>query len=168
MPAPPYSCGTEMPSSPSFAMPPRMRSRSKWCFRSFSRMNGATFCAPHSRMDCSRRWCSSFRLKSIMVAHERAWNAEPAKHDIFFASFAAFAFIVGRQKRRIVSRAAGDVHGRAASQIEARGGARAVGGDFQVVGAAEQRAHLAGGDVGIGRHDPWHGMAADADVERAV
>ena len=27
MPAPPYSSGTEMPSSPSLAMPPRTRSR---------------------------------------------------------------------------------------------------------------------------------------------
>ena len=68
MPAPPYSCGTEMPSSPSFAIPPRMRSRSKWCWRSVSRMCGATSRAPHSRTDCSSRRCSSFKLKSIMGA----------------------------------------------------------------------------------------------------
>ena len=44
----------------------------------------------------------------------------------------------------MLSRALHDVHGRAASQIEQRGGARAVGGDLQMVGAAEERADLAG------------------------
>ena len=95
--------------------------------RSCSRMRGATSRAPHSRTDCSSRRCSSVRVKSIMIRR----RMRSASSDVL-------------AKRRIVSRAAGDVHGRAAAQTERRGGARAVGGDLEMVGAAEQRADLAG------------------------
>src|SRR5262245_16773005 len=132
MPAPPYSCGTETPSRPSLAMPPRMRSRSKVCLRSFSRMNGATFCAPHSRIDCSSRRCSSERLKSIIGLVGYRW------------------------KGRIVSCAPGDVHGRAAAQAELLSGARAVGGDLEMVGAAEQCANIAGRHIRVGPDDLGH------------
>src|SRR5437764_6169678 len=138
MPAPPYSCGTEMPSSPIFAMPPRMRSRSKWCLRSFSRMNGATFWAPHSRIVCSSRWCSSLSVKSIMA------------------------------KPEILSRGPGDLHRRTAPEIEPFGGARAVVGDLQMVRAAEERADVAVRGLRIRGDDARHHVRAGANVERAA
>ena len=49
MPAPPYSCGTEIPSSPRPAIPPSTRSRSNRCCRSASLMCGAISRAAHSR-----------------------------------------------------------------------------------------------------------------------
>ena len=62
-------------------MPPMMSSLSKRCSRSRSRIFGATSRAPHSRMLCSSRRCSSVRSKLIMAAgngttrHGRAYEA---------------------------------------------------------------------------------------------
>src|SRR3954464_11668551 len=43
-------------------------------------MYGATSRAPHSRIDCSSRRCSSERLKSIMESRKKTtYNAEPAE-----------------------------------------------------------------------------------------
>src|SRR3954462_11450545 len=43
-------------------------------------MYGATSRAPHSRIDCSSRRCSSERLKSIMESRKKtAYNAEAAE-----------------------------------------------------------------------------------------
>ena len=73
---------------------------------------------------------------------------------------------VGRV-RRYHARLA-DVHGDAARRASERvGGARAVDGDLEVVGAAEQRAQLAGRRVGVGRHDAATGAAADANRRAA-
>src|SRR4051812_49580119 len=66
----------------------------------------------------------------------------------------------------MLSRAPGDMHGRAAAQIEAGGGAGAIRRDFEMAGAAEQRAHLAVVGIGIGRDHARHRVVstyADAD-----
>ena len=47
------------------------------------------------------------------------------------------------KKLGIVSRTAGDVHGRAAIPIERERRARAVDGNLEMVGAAEERTELA-------------------------
>src|SRR5213079_1461124 len=69
-------------------------------------------------------------------------------------------------KRRIVSRAAGDVHERAAPEIEARRGAVAVRGNLEMLGAAEQSADLARSAIGVRRDDFLHLVVADAYIER--
>src|SRR5438128_9532093 len=141
MPAPPYSCGTEMPSRPSSAICGNTRV-SKRCSRSRSWMRGAISRPAHSRMDCSRRRCSSLRSKLIMVS----WGP----------------------KQGMLSRALCDLDGRAAVDVELGGGAPTVRRDLEMIGAAEQRADLAGRRVGIGRHDARHRVRADPDVERGV
>jgi hypothetical protein len=75
---------------------------------------------------------------------------------------------INHDERGIVSRAAGDVHGSAPAQIERFGRVRAVGRHLQVVGAPEQRADLAGGRVGVCRHDAGDLVIADADLQRTV
>src|SRR5438874_824143 len=138
-------------------------------------MNGATFCAPHSRMDCSSSVCSSFSVKSIMAGWGgRAWRggraAASAESPPDLPRPARPARLARglSSKRAIVSRAPGDVHGGAAAEIEPRRGARAVGSDLEMIGAAEERADLAVAGVGIRRDDARHGVLADADLERAV
>ena len=120
MPAPPYFCGTEMPSRPRAAMPPRTRSRSNRCCRSASRMCGAISRAPHSRTDCSSRRCSSVRSKLIINGacyHARRVTCTGAPRPCPVAS-AALA---------------------------------PAGGDLEMIGAAEERAELAGAGLGVRR-----------------
>src|SRR5215472_9191930 len=68
---------------------------------------------------------------------------------------------------RIVSRAPGDVHRGTAIDVERLRCARAVGGDFKVIAAAEQRADLAGSDVGVRGDEFRHHAIANPDVEGA-
>src|SRR5439155_10313431 len=138
MPAPPYCCGTDTPSRPSFAMPPSTRSRSNRCCRSLSWMCGAISRAAHSRTDCSSRRCSSVRSKLII------------------------------RKREILSCAPQDLHGGAAACAQLAGRARAVGSDLQMIGAAEQRADLSRAGVGVRRNDSLHLARPDTDLQRAV
>src|SRR5437870_12147672 len=101
-------------------------------------MNGVTFWAPHSRIVCSSRWCSSLSVKSIMA------------------------------KPEILSRGPGNLHQRAAPEIEPFGSTRAVDGDLQMVGAAEERADVAVRRLRVRRDDARHHVRADANVERAA
>src|SRR4051812_19527486 len=124
-------------------MPPRMRSRSNRCCRSFSRMYGATSRAAHSWTDRSSNCCSSVRLKSITTTTARL-----------------------RAKRAILSCAAADVHGCASIQIELACGARTVDGDFEVIRAAEERADFPPADVRVRRYEPRDGMGPGTNVDR--
>src|SRR5438132_4388776 len=65
----------------------------------------------------------------------------------------------------MLSRELGDVHERAAAQIEQRGGAAAVGGNFEMVRAAEERTDFTRSDVGVGRDDLRDRMISNADLE---
>src|SRR5262249_60344250 len=56
----------------------------------------------------------------------------------------------------------------AAAEIEASGGAGAVGRNLEMAGAAEQRAHFAVGGVRVRRDDARDRMLADAQLERAL
>ena len=114
--------------------------RSNRCSRSSSRMFGATSRAPHSRTDCSSSRCSSVKSKSIMRAFY--CTARLAVRGSLFA--------VRRDECRSNPREISTI---APSDAEGLGGAAAVGGDLEVVGAAEQRADLPGANVGVGGDD---------------
>src|SRR4051794_36676264 len=113
-------------------------------------MRGATSRAPHSRMDCSRRRCSSLRSKLSMVIPGLCAGPRLGA------------------KGQMLSRAAGDVHRRAAIDMELARGALPVRGNLETIGAAEQRADFAGADVGVGRDDPRHLVRPDANLEPAI
>src|SRR5437870_9677941 len=68
----------------------------------------------------------------------------------------------------MLSRAPGDLHGRAAREIELFRRARAVGRDFEMVGAAEERAQLTLRSVGVRRDDLRDHTIADLDLELAA
>src|SRR5438876_7861718 len=159
MPAPPYSGGTATPSKPSFVIPPSTRSRSNRCWRSFSRIYGATSRAAHSRTDCSSRRCSSVRDRSIIEFED--------------LRISGFEDLVARSSDSQILRSLDsyfaascyhDAHGRAAAQIEQRGGACAVGGDLELVGAAKERAELARSRVSVGGNHLRYLMPADLDL----
>src|SRR5439155_3953008 len=71
-------------------------------------------------------------------------------------------------KPEILSRGPGNLHQRAAPEIEPFGGARAVDGDLQMVGAAEERADVAVRGLRIRRDDARHHVRADANVDRTA
>src|SRR5687768_16832104 len=58
-----------------------------------------------------------------------------------------------------------DAHGSAPAQIEQRGGACAVGGDLEMVGAAEERADLAGSRVRVGGTHSLHLVGPHVDLD---
>src|ERR1044071_1567135 len=107
-------------------------------------MNGATSFDAHSRTDCSRSFCSLFRLKSII--------ASPTHNAAIFASHR-------------LSRATRDVHRRSAPQIERGGRAGYVGGVLEMVVAAEQLADLSRARVGIRLHRLRDDVQTDAHVD---
>ncbi len=94
---------------------------SKRCWRSSSRMRGATSRPPTRGRDCSSSRCSSVRSKFMASI-----TGDPP---------------CGRSRRR-------------RAQPAAFGRARAVGRDFEVVGAAEEGAHLSGRHLGVSGHQP--------------
>src|SRR5262249_28247456 len=71
-------------------------------------------------------------------------------------------------KPGILSRGPCDPHQRAAPEMEALGGASAVDGNLEVIGAADQRADVAVGRLRIRRNHARHRVRADADLEPAV
>ena len=125
MPAPPYSVGTQSPSRSSEAISVRMPGR-KRCSRSRSRMRGATERAPHSRTGLLQQ---PVLFGKIEVEHA-----------------------VGPAVRARRSAAA---HGDRRTRVEPQPLRRAgrVGRELEVIGAAEQGAHLVASDVRVGLHE---------------
>src|SRR5439155_26714778 len=72
------------------------------------------------------------------------------------------------RKRKSLSRAPQDLHGRAASRAKLAGRARTVGRDLQMIRAAEQRAELTRAGVRVRRDDPLHLARPDADLQRTI
>src|SRR5689334_23593273 len=142
MPAPPYSAGTEAPSSPSSAICGNML-RSKRCSRSRSLIRGAISRAPHSRTDCSSSRCSSVRSKS---------NMKPSfcKYENGLLYF---------DRRPVVLGLAGHRDGGAAAETKLVGGAGGRGGQLEVIGAAEQRADAVARQLGVGGDQPLDALA---------
>src|SRR5689334_14783936 len=70
--------------------------------------------------------------------------------------------------RAILSRATADVNGRASIESQLGCRARPVGGNLQMIGAAEETADFTVRDVGIGRDELWHPMRPDLDLDAAA
>src|SRR5262245_60028488 len=68
----------------------------------------------------------------------------------------------------MLSRAARDLHRRAATQVEHSRRARSVCGDFQMLAAAEKRAQLAWSRIRVGGHVLANLMRPCLNLERAT
>src|SRR3954468_24486907 len=140
MPAPPYSAGTDAPSSPISAICGRMP-WSKRCSRSRSLIFGATSRAAHSRTDRSRICCSSERSKSSIRTLYSAcspWRVLRRRHRAFGSWDLELA--VGVRAFARYGLGARDGDGGAAAQAQPAGGAGGGGGELEMIGAAEKRA----------------------------